>query len=132
MLVWWIIIRFTEPICWKKSKHNWIKVNFHAFGGQTQLTHGWILICHYSEIHEQSISLSHYNDPITCIFIALALWFPKSIWEWKGFLLNAHIANFCPINYSIMIVKYSQPVNTIQLSILFSADLTRRLTHMAR
>lgn len=39
-------------------------IHMHLDLTSTHSIDWWILICHYSEIHEQSISLSHYNDPI--------------------------------------------------------------------
>lgn len=84
-------------------------------------------ICHYSKIHEQSIPLSHYNVPIMHIH-GIATLISEIYLKMKWF--RVHIAHFCPMNNSIVIVKYSQHANTFQLSILFSAVLYGN-AHMA-
>lgn len=123
------------PVCrgrsGSKSKHNWIKVNSHAFEGQTQhtarahtLMNSDLSLLWNSRAINFNVPLQRPNymhiHGVSTLISEIHL-------RRKRF--SAHIAHFCPINYSIMIVKYSQPVNTIQLSILFSANLTRKCTH---
>lgn len=104
----------------KRSKFGLRSISMYLEVKQTHTghTHWLILICHYSEIHKQSISLSHYNVPIMHIHGVGTL---ISEIHLKMERFRPYRSHFCPMNYSIMILKYSQHANTFQLSILFSA-----------